>query len=407
MSFKKIGLLGPFGSGNLGDAAIQEAAIYNIRRYVPDAEICAFSHNPEDTEWRHGIRCHPLCRSKARAKPAFAGIKRRLASVDERVRDLRDDIRFLKHCHEILKPLDLLIMSGGGQLDDYWGGAWGHPVVLLRWSFLAKLTRTKVVFLSVGADMVKSKLSRSFIKMALRLADYRSFRESVTKEFVEGLGLRKKNHVYPDLAYSLPVTRKNNNNVETALTIGISPISANAWTSDKDAEYIRYRDGLFSFVKWLAENGYRVSLFPSQVIMDTPIIDEMMNELKLNHPRLSARVEAKNVATLNDLIAQIGEVDLVIAARLHAVLLSTLMLKPVVAISYNRKVDILMRDLGCHEYSIDIAKTSLTSFKERFTDLCNNIIPVRELIHRQVDSYVQQLDEQYRNVFRLVGITFK
>ena len=44
---------------------------------------------------------------------------------------------------------------------------------------------------------------------------------------------------------------------------------------------------------------------------------------------------------------------LVTAARLHGALLSILMHKPVVAVSYNRKVRILMEELGCPELCLE------------------------------------------------------
>ena len=58
----KIGLLHRVGGGNLGDDATLEAVAGNIRRRWPNAEIVAFSMNPDDTETRHGIRSHPLRR---------------------------------------------------------------------------------------------------------------------------------------------------------------------------------------------------------------------------------------------------------------------------------------------------------------------------------------------------------
>ena len=57
-----IGILGPFGYGNLGDAAIQQSMIQHIYKFCPDAEIIGFSMNPRDTEARHNIKTFPLTR---------------------------------------------------------------------------------------------------------------------------------------------------------------------------------------------------------------------------------------------------------------------------------------------------------------------------------------------------------
>ncbi len=76
-----------------------------------------------------------------------------------------------------LKDVDFLIVSGGGQLDDFWGGAWGHPYALLKWSVLARLRGAKPIFLSVGFGELDSRLSRLFTRTALRLAAYRSYRD--------------------------------------------------------------------------------------------------------------------------------------------------------------------------------------------------------------------------------------
>ena len=57
---KTIGLLDHMGYGNLGDAAIQEAVIANIKKRVPNARLVGFSYIPDDTMKRHGIPCHPI-----------------------------------------------------------------------------------------------------------------------------------------------------------------------------------------------------------------------------------------------------------------------------------------------------------------------------------------------------------
>ena len=59
---RKIALMGPFGFGNLGDGAIQDAAIANIRRICDACDLYGISQNPEDTQRRHGIPAFPINR---------------------------------------------------------------------------------------------------------------------------------------------------------------------------------------------------------------------------------------------------------------------------------------------------------------------------------------------------------
>ena len=55
-----IGLLDHMGYGNLGDAAVQDSVIGNIRKRLPNARLVGFSLVPDDTINRHGIPCHPI-----------------------------------------------------------------------------------------------------------------------------------------------------------------------------------------------------------------------------------------------------------------------------------------------------------------------------------------------------------
>lgn len=50
----RVGILGSYGGLNLGDEAILQVIVMQLRRSLP-AEITVFSHNPEDTLSRHGI----------------------------------------------------------------------------------------------------------------------------------------------------------------------------------------------------------------------------------------------------------------------------------------------------------------------------------------------------------------
>ena len=198
-SVKKIGLLGPYGYGNLGDAAIQQAMIQHIRCYHPDAEVYGFSLNPRDTERRHGIPSYSI--SREFETPEW--VKRH---VPQKVRDnsvvrwlvriavkLPAEFVLTAKAIRALRGFDLLIVSGGGQLDDYWGGPWWHPYTLLKFAVIARLAKIEYVFVSVGAGPLDASLSRFFVRKALSLASYRSYRDEDSKRFIQRIGFANDN----------------------------------------------------------------------------------------------------------------------------------------------------------------------------------------------------------------------
>src|SRR5215475_1124500 len=63
-ALRRIGIFGHVGTGNLGDEAILEAAIQGVRGRCPQAELCGFSINPDDTRSRHGIPAFPIRRPR-------------------------------------------------------------------------------------------------------------------------------------------------------------------------------------------------------------------------------------------------------------------------------------------------------------------------------------------------------
>ena len=60
ITYKIVGLFDHMGFGNMGDAAVLEAFIANIKKRLPNAHLVAFSLYPDDTRERHGLACYPI-----------------------------------------------------------------------------------------------------------------------------------------------------------------------------------------------------------------------------------------------------------------------------------------------------------------------------------------------------------
>ena len=77
------------------------------------------------------------------------------------------------------------------------------PYSLLGWFFLARMTGTNVIALSIGSERLNTRLGKSFCKWALSMAHYRSFRDRYSRDTMEALGLKGNNPVFPDQGFAL------------------------------------------------------------------------------------------------------------------------------------------------------------------------------------------------------------
>lgn len=429
----KIGLLGPYGSGNLGDAAIQEAMIRNIRKHRPDSQIFGFSVYPDDTEKRHGVKAYPISRSTAlrpkAERPATGeeigasgrmdGVRAKLKKIPVifhvlkliyRVLTILPEIpretMFLVKSYMRLRGFDLLIASGGGQLCDFWGGPWAYPFVLFKWAVLSKLTGTRFIVVSAGAGPIAASLSRFFIRMALLMATYRSYRDDESKSLVESLGFIGANVVFPDLAFSFPVIRKKGVEVREndMTTVGVNPLSyfdPRTWPEHDKEIYQVYINKVARIADFLLEDKCRVVLFSSDR-MDMKVIADVQEILKrMGHGDSEENLAVIRTDSVDDLLSCISMMDMVIASRLHTLLLSFLLHKPAIAISPHPKVDSLMRGIDVWNYRLDIRTFDPEILREKLHEMDLNRGIIVERIRNRVSEFEAALGRQYEILFGL------
>ena len=102
------------------------------------------------------------------------------------------------------------------------------------------------------------------MKSAARMAEYRSYRDEISRDFMKSIGLDVGNDpVYPDVAFELPepaFLREPSAEGEP-ITVGVGVMSYNGWRGDKagdEAVYQAYLGKLQQFVRWLLVAGHRV-----------------------------------------------------------------------------------------------------------------------------------------------------
>src|SRR5215831_11098316 len=196
----KVAFFGIFGVQNLGNECTLQAIVHNARERLSDGKFCAISFNPDDTLARHHLAASPMSRQNyTRIRPGrlakiFRILFRRIPG------ELIDWVNAIK----ALRGKDLVVMTGTGMLTDYSTTAFGFPYHVFRWSLAARLAGCRVRFVGVGVGPIYQRMSRQFIRWALKLADYKSFRDEFSKSRIRGVYDSSKDHVFPDLAFSLP-----------------------------------------------------------------------------------------------------------------------------------------------------------------------------------------------------------
>lgn len=452
----RIGLLTPYGGTNLGDGAIQTAIIDGLQQHLPGVELWGITLNPVNTTKLHGIPALPItglrvsfysetlfnpidglfCKfSKEQQSKTNENFKESNLSIERTPKQLRDhfkelpiigiilkrlvnilrsffvithEIAYLFKSYKFTGELDAIIVSGGGQLDELWGGAWGHPYALFRWAILTKLARKQFIVVSVGVGELNTTWGRLLTKTALSLASYRSYRDLVSKKLLQSWSFTLDDPCIPDLAIGLRVS-KNNLKLPSGkrrIVVGVSPIAfghETNWPTPDNEIYKSYVSKLAEFVSELISLEYQIVFFTSSGTDRKVVIDLQEKILPTSPIFTNNKISIPIVDTVDRLIQNVSGVDFVIASRLHSTILSHILLKPVLAISFDRKVDTHMEDMGQTEYLLNIRDFTNTDLSSKFKLMVSNAEGIQKKIKENLVEPKRCLESQYKLLASLIN----
>lgn len=437
----KIGIFGHYGNKNLGDESIIEAVIQNIKERTPETEIIGLSINPIDTYSRYNIESFPIRRisSKKKVVSEQSGSKgsiihssidrnmgiSKIVSTAKRIpimgvgfkligrllsllKAVVQELCFYKQIYSVTKNLDLLMITGSNQFLDNFGGPWGFPYTLLKWSAIAKLTKTQVKFVSVGAGPIAHRMSRWLIRATLLFADYVSLRDQSSEKLIKEIGCRMRTNVFPDLAHSLSINHIKKNIIKRAVsedtekpTIGINPMplyDSRYWCEKDENKYIRYVNKLVDFSGLLIDEGYPFFFFATQE-KDTNVIEDVLERLgQQRNYNCTYKDFTHPSKTVDELMAIIACADIIVATRFHGTVLSLLSEKPMIGICYYRKAMELLIDMGQGNYAVELDNFTVKQVWDKFKDLIQNYGNEKDKIIKKNSEYSSLLKDQYGEI---------
>ena len=349
----KVGLFGLLGAGNMGNDGSLEVVLTYLREHHPDAELSALASGSDVVEARYGIPALPLYSYYTRDRDPGLPARVVLKSV-AKFRDAAQVWRWTRRN-------DVVIVPGAGVLENTLPlRAWGFPLSMFLLSFFGRLTGTKVAFVNVGSNVIRQRAMRFFIRWATRLAHYRSFRDSLSRDALATMGVdTSRDEIFPDLVFALPnpdVTVENG-------TVAVGLMDFHGSNDDRagaDAIHRTYVDGMRRFVRYLVDGGHQVRLLIGDEV-DEVIVRQVLDE----HP--SGTVTYEPIATLGDVMAQIAKARVVVGTRYHNVLCALKLAKPTISVSYSAKNDRIMADMGLGEYTQDARVVDADRLIEQFT----------------------------------------
>lgn len=352
---KKILISGYYGFNNIGDESILRAVVDNLVSNLENIEITVLSNDPASTVEKYQVN-----------------------AVDRK--SLPAIVSSIRNC-------DILVSGGGSLLQDVTSKR--SIFYYLSIMLIAKLFGKKVLIYSQGIGPIISKINQRITYWVLNKTDAIVVRDQASKELLIEMGIEdSKIQVTAD-----PVLRIKPVNLD----IGEKILFNEGFVKNKNKITVGFAikerkidsgfvDQLCIAMKKLTENhNVEIVLIPFHYNEDMKVLEEIKNRLGkevfvIRHKYLT-----------NEMLSIIGNMDMLVGVRLHALIHAAIMNVPMMAISYDPKINSFMHSIGlkamCSIYDFDNEY-----FIEEFDKTLKDKEVIIEKVRKNIDILIEKLD---------------
>jgi len=393
----RVGLFGGVGSGNIGNDATAEAILSYLTACHPDAVLDAMCSGPEWVSSKYGIEAIPWQWYQKRKRQATGVEEIAFKALGKGIDAFRTASWVRRH--------DVVIVPGVGALEATMHKVrpWGNSYALFLTCASGRLFGTKVALLNVGASPISQWLTRWLSTSAAKLAFYRSYRDTMSRDVMSQRGLDAEDDVYPDFVFSIPVPPYEPGDPQT---VGVGVMDYYGTNDDRrQAElHASYVDKMKFFVQWLVDGGRKVRLFVGDTNgSDDSVVQEILADLRESRPDIDPTwVVAEPLSTYADLMQAMQAVGSVVAIRYHNVLCALRLCKPTVSIAYSSKNDALMADMGLPEFCQSARSLDVGQLIEQFTEAESRSVQLRQTLAERNAANEQLLEQQFPKLSALL-----
>ena len=168
--------------------------------------------------------------------------------------------------------------------------------------------------------------------------------------------------------------------------------------ADGQAIYSAYIAKMTAVRRLAGGQGYSVRLIMGDE-GDVQALKDVSSAIGEEPGGLGHHVVAEHAQSLTEVMRQIGETELLVATRFHNVVCGLMMGKPVISLSYARKNDVLLADMGLGDFCQHIETFDLERLKAQFDASDAGPRPIiAPGIVRKTAEYRDQLAEQEKHL---------
>jgi polysaccharide pyruvyl transferase CsaB len=362
MQPQRVGISGSYGGLNLGDEAILESMVRQLRASIP-AEITVFTRDVEDTLRRHdvdhAIPIRQMTREEARLE---------------------------------VEKLDLLILGGGGILYDR------DVELYLREVALAHEAQVPVVVYAISAGPLNDPNNRKLIAKHLNRAAAITVRDRQSLRLLEEAGVQREIILTADPALLLepdPIpadTLKCEGLDAEHRLIGFSVREPGPAAPDIDIEH--YHALLANTADFVVARLNASVVF---VPMELKKLDVQQSHAVVARMQYAQRATVlKGEYTSPQMLALMSRFQFCVGMRLHFLIFAALRGIPFVALPYASKVEGLLDELDMPTPPLrDVTTGGLIAYVDRAWDIQGEL-------RRKISERLPQLQERARETNRIV-----
>ncbi len=343
---RSVLIAGYYGHRNLGDEAILRVMVEELRRGTPQLDITVVSSSPAETQAAHHV--HAV-----------------------RERDLPAILDAARAC-------DLIIVGGGGLFHEYQGVQ--EETLLSRWHWgltyyaafpiLATLLHKRLLIAAAGVGPLQSDAGRRYTRLVFDRADAATVRDVDSRDLLAGFGVDSARvEVTADRAWMLHVPDRAEGLARLA-RLGmrhgsrVVAVALRHWAPGGGADWHRE---VAAALDALVESRFAVPLFLTFQSEEDGAPRDLAIAQRI---RALMRHGAGAVVAPPDLAPEevqslIAGADLMLAMRMHAVILAGNAALPTVALAYDPKVVTAMKQVGQGARAIDLRHANAAAIFEQ------------------------------------------